>query len=123
MQGKMIVYRPDSRTPAVTHFARPPSLGTLQKVVGGYIEAVPYWNTYLDTDAVEAVPCFAFCNEHGKLEQMPHNHAATALWQQAIERTYGKPGTPGGDTLVGTVAILTGDDEFMRALTDDEDES
>jgi hypothetical protein len=70
-------------------------LRNLQSIVGGYIEAV---NTmYDDAGTPQAV---FWCNEEGKLQNLPINARATALWY-AIE------GGPTGDHLCGTV-ILTG---------------
>jgi hypothetical protein len=42
-----------------------PSLDFLQQAVGGYIEAVPGFDTIQQGDKV--IPCVAFCGEQGKL--------------------------------------------------------
>lgn len=76
-----------------------PSLQELQAQVGGCIERVPYFDTY------NRAPCVAYCNEEGKLEGLPMNVVATALWYESIDAVI-------GDTLVGNVVILTGDHEF-----------
>lgn len=70
-------------------------LRTLQGIVGGYLEAV---NTMHDEDGYPQA--IIWCNEEGKLEGLPINRRATALWY-ALNRG------PTGDTLSGTV-ILTG---------------
>ena len=49
-----------------------PTLTQLQTAVGGYIELVPHF-----------VP-EAYCNEEGKLHQLPVNVTATALWWEAM---------------------------------------
>lgn len=78
-----------------------PRLEELQKAVGGWIETVPYFNEY------EAKPCVAFCNEHGKLEGLPYNYKATVLWRHLFETD---------DVLMGDVAIVQGEPEFMADL-------
>jgi hypothetical protein len=70
-------------------------LRTLQGIVGGYLEAV---NTMYDEGGYPQV--MFWCNEEGKLQNLPVNRRATALW-------YALNGGPTGDTLSGTV-ILTG---------------
>ena len=85
----------------------------LQAVVGGYIEAVPSFNSIGYRGTV--MDCVALCNEHGKLDHLPINHAATAAWERALRRNghelLDKNGTP-KEWLVGNVAILFGDREF-----------
>jgi hypothetical protein len=68
---------------------------SLQSIVGGYIEAV---NTMYDEAGVSQA--IFWCNEEGKLQGLPVNERATALW-------YALEGGPTGDRLCGTV-ILTG---------------
>lgn len=81
-------------------------LNHLQAAVHGFIESVPYWTVY------EGEPCAVFCNEDGKGEGLPLNAMATALWQVSG----GAPCVAAGDYLVGAIAIVTGDAEFMEAL-------
>ena len=78
----------------------------LQKAVGGgYIETIPYFETY------EGQACVAFCNEEGKLNDLAFNLPATVLWHKVLrsDQRY-------RDQLVGPIAILTGDSEFLLAL-------
>lgn len=71
-----------------------PDLETLQKAVGGFIEVVPVrsWNNK---------PAVIFCNEEGKNLGLPVNPHAPLL---------------AGDQIVGDIAIIQGDAEFMAAL-------
>lgn len=66
-------------------------LRSLQKLVGGYLEAV-----HLDWEGTHV-----YVNEEGRLRQMPVNLAATALAQQS-----GK--LPLDTVLVGPVVVLGG---------------
>lgn len=70
-----------------------PTLDELQKWVGGYIEAVPYWEAHLGKPAV------VYCNEEGKLDGLPLNQRATGLWWSVL-------GQPVDDVLVGDVVIV-----------------
>lgn len=78
-------------------------LEELQAAVGGYIEAVSGFDTYLNQNAV------AFCNEEGKLKGLAINEQATRFWAYAN-------GGHVGDVLVGDVVVLTGDEEFMETV-------
>lgn len=81
-------------------------LGLLQKAVGGYIEAVPFWDRYEGEQSV------AFCNEEGKLETMPLNAKATDLWYAILN---GK-GFVVKDYLVGDIAVVVGTHAELRKL-------
>lgn len=80
----------------VSDSPKSPALDALQKAVGGYIETVPLFTRY------EGRPCAAYCNEDGKVNGLPANKAATALWA-AQPQTKGQPL---GDFLVGDVVIV-----------------
>lgn len=87
-------------------------LARLQAIVGGYVERVPYLTR------ANGRACVAFANEEGKLRGLPYNERATLLWlTDARRRGY----TLGGDFLVGTIAVVSGDREFMTWLTRDRD--
>jgi hypothetical protein len=58
--------------------------------------------------------CAAFCNEDGKREQLPFNSAATAAWMDAVRRCGAR--LPPEAMLLGPVAVLFGDREFMSSL-------
>jgi hypothetical protein len=96
-----------------------PTLDELKAAIGGgYIELVPLFNTF-ERDG-QLVDCVAFCDEEGKLKDMPINQEATVRWDAALRRA-GYPGLikPDGriaDMLVGTIAVVFGDKRFMAAL-------
>ena len=71
-------------------------LETVQKAVGGYIEAVPYFTEY------EGEKCQAWCDEGGKLKGYELNRDATLKWATQVE-------FPLRDVLVGDIVILTGE--------------
>ena len=70
-----------------------PPLSELQRLVGGYIEAVPHWRKY------EGARCIAYCDEDGKLKNKPVNRWATLTWYRSC-------GQHMGDVLVGDVVII-----------------
>lgn len=98
MNGTLTIIRPNGQREEAT-FTQALPLEALQTAVGGFIEIVPHFNTFEGKRAV------AFCNEEGKLHGLQHNTHATRLW---LNRH--------GDYLVGSIAIITGDAEFMEAL-------
>ena len=83
-----------------------PKLDQLQKIVGGFIELIPYFDQY------EGSACRAFCNEEGKLPHvgLPDNPTATAAWLAAV----GVKRIP--DHLVGNIAIIVGPPSFLRNM-------
>ena len=86
---------------------KPPTHIDLNKIVGGYIECIPYFHKYGD------LPCIAFCNEYGKLDapkKLPINRPAQVLWEKAVGRTIEE------DFLVGTIAIVVGPKSFLEQL-------
>lgn len=103
----------------VTQVQGPPQLDLLKSAIdGGYLELVPYFDSYEHEG--KWVKCMAFCDEHGKQNNLPVNVEATVLWDKVMVRA-GRKGlvTVDGqmaDVLVGPVAIVFGDEAFMRAL-------
>ena len=97
-----------------------PQLETLKAGVGGgWIELIPQFDSY-EVAPGEVVSCVAFCDEEGKLKNLTTNNIATVLWDKAMRRAGGpgllqRDGTA-ADYLVGQIAIVFGDDEFMEAL-------
>lgn len=98
-----------------------PDYRTLQAIVGGRIETVPYFAgpvegevAFNNSDAEvsftdHAMTCVAFCNEEGKLEGQPYNATATAMWRDITPYAI-------DDVLVGVVAVVIGDAELMAEL-------
>jgi hypothetical protein len=120
MRGTMITIRPDGST-SLMPVTKSPDLETLKDGIGGgYLEAVPGF-TKFPFENGKLAPCVVFCDEDGKRKQMPVNAEATAMWYAALA-LHGDPLRPGWhDVLVGPVVILTGDEAFMRSLSDDSD--
>lgn len=126
MKATVLVYLPDSADPVRHELTEPPELGFWQAAVGGWIEFVPNLTTIELGGAI--VPCAAFCNEEGKLQSLPINHPATVLWDRALRRVKDEAGArlyPNGifgadgrvvDVLMGPIAVVCGDDEFMAEL-------
>jgi hypothetical protein len=71
-----------------------PDLQKLQEFVGGYIERVPLWTTYMGRR------CNVYADEEGKLYNKPLNVRATQMWQKAIAPRQAYP-------LVGDIVIVT----------------
>jgi hypothetical protein len=82
-----------------------PDNRTLGDIVGGYLEILN-WTEF------DGRPCAAFCNEEGKIDGLPVNVMATALWHEFLKRA----GYATDDVLVGNIALVTGDKELMEAL-------
>ena len=102
-----VVINPD-RTHDVVTIPRKTEERTLQTFVGGYIEAVYGW-TYIaskpeagHTDPDQAADVAFFCNEEGKIHNMPENEVATALWWLL------NPDARGIDYLRGVVVVTGG---------------
>ena len=84
MRGTMITIGTDGGVEAV-HLREPPKLEDLQKAVGGSLELVPYWSDYFHEGALHR--CLVYCNEEGKIKNLPPNPKAQTLW----ERSFGRP--------------------------------
>lgn len=82
-----------------------------QAIGGGYLEVVPGFVTI--EHAGEQRRCVAFCDEDGKRKQLPFNSVANVLWVRAVER---RGIRLRGDYLVGSIAVVYGDDKFMSSL-------
>jgi hypothetical protein len=117
MRGTMIVFHPDKPEPDLREFDRPLTLDELRDAVGGYFEPVPRFKTIAYGGTV--LDCIAFCNENGKEDHLPINDRATIIWNMALRRVGQELYDPSGipkDWLVGNVAVVFGDREFMREL-------
>ena len=100
--NRMVVLKTDGTVEVTDKLDTVPPLDVLQKGVGGYIETVPFFNKY------EGKQCKAFCNEEGKLHNLPLNEHATALWVEQVGSV--------SDVLMGDVVILSGTPLFMRQI-------
>ena len=69
---------------------------------GGLLEIVPRFNSY------KMKPCVAFCDEEGKLKQLPVNTRATAMWYVLVGIN--------PDFLVGPIVIVAGEKEFLAEM-------
>ena len=118
MRGSLLLFTPGKNEPELIEFSRPLQLDELRTAVGGDIEMVPgfvsigYGGVVLD--------CVAFADEHGKLDHKPLNELATMAWARALHRLGhelhdDKSKTP-KDWLVGSIAVVFGDKEFMAEL-------
>jgi hypothetical protein len=112
MQGTIVIFKPDSVEPEVREISEP-TLELLKDAIGGgYLEIVPRWNKI--AHAGDHHRCVAFCDEEGKLKQLPMNMMATRLWDKCMRQAYGTGCAP--DYLAGQIAVVYGDEEFMEAL-------
>jgi hypothetical protein len=92
--NKLIVLKPDG-TETIEERDDPLTLEEAQKLVGGYVERVPFFMKY------KGEPCVALCDEEGKLKGYETNYKATVEWWKTA-------GVVGGDHLVGDIVILVG---------------
>jgi hypothetical protein len=100
MRGTTHILRADGDEVHAVH-DKPLELDWVQQAVGGFIQLVPGFTHYMNH------PCIAYCNEEGKLYDLPVNKEATMAWRRCSF-------TP--DILVGDVLIISGDREFMETL-------
>lgn len=106
----MLTLRADGGLDIKEYMGATPTLKEMQEAVGGYLETVPHWEQWMRNERTLDVA--VFCNEEGKLMQLPVNEFATKEWQ-AEQSRYGHVLD---DVLVGNVIVLYGDAAFMRAL-------
>jgi hypothetical protein len=93
MMGKMVTIKVDGTMEVLSRESV--SLEDVQKAVGGYIEAVPLFNTYKGEKAQ------AWCDEEGKLKGYTPNMFAQKAWADSTDAA-------NYDQLVGNIVILTG---------------
>lgn len=95
----------------VTKLDRAPKLEDIQAAIGGGdIEIVPHFDKIMYEG--KYIECVAFCDEEGKLKGLPINSYATHKWAILL----GCDKDQIGDYLVGDIAIVFGDVEFMSEL-------
>jgi hypothetical protein len=100
---KVVVIPADTAEPVRVEDVEKIDLAFLQKITGGYIEAISFGKDDLSM----------YLNEEGKLDGLPRNRRATALAQGSIQYN---------DYIVGN-AVITGpvDDEgYDTGLTDEQ---
>lgn len=119
MKGFMLTIEPGADAPSAARDLAVDDTAMIHKAIGGYLEAVPGFLSIVHDGDVRR--CVVFCDEDGKRSHKPFNEFATVLWHHALQRNGERFGLmlPDGrlaDVLVGTVAVVLGDDEFMRAL-------
>ncbi|MET4190749.1 MULTISPECIES: hypothetical protein [unclassified Bradyrhizobium] len=113
MRGTITVIHPDGtvESKVLDHAAK---LDDLKSAIGGgYMEKIPRFTKFkTDTGVVD---CIALCDEDGSRKNMSPNRTATLAWSASLAAT--DPAQPVVlNTLVGPVAILYGDKEWMKAL-------
>jgi|TARA_Y100000034_G_C6711785_1_gene314454 hypothetical protein len=74
-----------------------PTLELLQKLVDGNIE-IAY-----DDGELQMI-----CNEEGKMQSLPLNYGATAIWEEKLRKFYSNPAYVMKDILVGNIVICSG---------------
>jgi hypothetical protein len=104
MKGTMLSYQPGENMPIVMELTEPPAAELIHHAVGGGMKLVPHFDVIRWNGELRS--CVVFCNEEGKLQQLPVNIYATMLWWMSCE-------TKPDDVLVGSVAVIFGDEEFM----------
>ena len=112
MKGTALIYQPGVVAPEIVDLCSAQdvsSLGFLQRHVGGFIEVIPHFVTIEHNGRTHR--CVAFCNEDGKLLDLPPNPGADRLWQRALGYRL-----EGRDYLVGTIVVVFGDQDFMAEL-------
>jgi len=117
MHGTLLVFQPYG-VPQVREFSHPPSQEEVQAVVGGDLQVVPGFRTIRYGAVV--MDCVALCDAKGNLEDLAMNNLATIAWKEALRRAIDaglwRSEVMPTDPLVGTVAVLFGDPEFIDAL-------
>ena len=101
-----------------TDWDKPIPLNVLQSAVGGFIESIPLFECMMyEGQEIETV---AFCNEEGKLNNLPRNEVAQGIWTASIASrnniSYEEAEKSTQDVLVGPVIVVWGDEEFMAEL-------
>ena len=87
------------------HLDKIPDLEQLKAGLdGGRLEVVPQFTRFAGK------PCVAFCDEEGKLKNLPFNPTAHILWEAAAGHTIRN------DNLVGPIVIIVGAQGFLAGL-------
>lgn len=117
MRGTLLVFQPHA-LPQVREFSQPPTLEEVQAAVGGDLQVVPGFRTIRYGTMV--MDCVALCDANGNHKGLAMNNLATVAWKEALRRAVDaglwRSELMPTDPLVGTVAVLFGDRDFMDAL-------
>ena len=118
MKGNMLIISANGITRLVeTNEA--PTLDFLKLGLNnGMLEVVPLF-TSIEHEGKRIKNCVAFCDEEGKIKNLPYNETATEKWQAALTeqgRSLFDMKMTTVDFLVGPVIVVWGDKEFMEAL-------
>src|SRR5262245_12882175 len=112
MKGTMVTFAA-GEAQRIREFDRAPTLDELKTAIGGgWIESVPYFD-HIEWQG-KWRRCWAICDEEGKLKGFDINPRATLLWGKVLSAKHGVLRM--NDILVGPVAVLFGDAEFMATL-------
>ena len=93
--AKAVIIKTDS-TKELVEFTNETSYKTLSSAVGGYIQSIDFDDTIT-----------LWCNENGKLDDLPQNPVATAFWVEKFGLT---------DYVVGDVIFTGGTDDEGQTL-------
>ena len=124
MNGYIVTYRIGAEAPIIRATIDDPPLALLQEAVDGWIEIVPFFQSVLIDG--HTIDCVAYCNEEGKLAELPVNLPATQAWHRAMQRIvnadggrafpnglFGADGAP-LELLVGPIIVVAGDAAFLQ---------
>jgi hypothetical protein len=130
MIGTMLTFHPHQSQPVVAQLTAPPSLETVEGILGGPLTTVDFISEIEHQG--EVYPCVAFCNEKrgqgldtsscidfAKELGLDINTLATILLRKERLRYFGDPPPqrPRDDAaLFGSVVVLFGDPDFMQAM-------
>ncbi len=102
----LIIFRPNvpENQPTMRENEGPPSLKTLQDLVGGYIQVIPLFTSYSPHGGMGGYTRgTAYANEDGLSLGLPINTKAIEAWQRSLDRLSRKTKA---DPLVGTIVLV-----------------
>jgi hypothetical protein len=115
MLGTLHIFPANPETPTrEIQLERPITQKEIEDAVGGSIGFVTNFDTITYKGKVSL--CYAFCDEEARKRKRPLNRLATLLWSRALIRRFGAGQAKLPETLMGSIAIITGDSEFLEAL-------
>jgi hypothetical protein len=100
----MLIIRPGRFNVQVEELEIVPNLHKLKwGLDGGLLEIVPFFNKFMGRH------CIAFCDEEGKMKNLPANQIAQSFWEKASPVAH-------NDHLVGPIVIIIGSQGFLARL-------